>query len=219
MRKFYQDHLHRAIRRLSWTARGFVSDAPPARNGSGKQLSLGEINSVSKERLMYRGDPVSESVCRILIVDDHRDMTDSATILLKMMGHHVLSCYDGFTAIRLAKEFQPDIVCDKAASQEAVRPTDEKDKKQKKQVEKAAQRTANKSTHSTMRGRWDQFQAMVNECDTKSSSAREECLGKARDTFRAANFKCDALVPSGVQTVCNSQSAGTAPRQRLRARR
>jgi len=75
MRKFYQDHLHRAIRRLSWTARGFVSDAPPARNGSGKQLSLGEINSVSKERLMYRGDPVSESVCRILIVDDHRDMT------------------------------------------------------------------------------------------------------------------------------------------------
>ena len=109
------------------------------------------------------------------------------------MGHHVLSCYDGFTAIRLAKEFQPDIVCDKAASQEAVRPTDEKDKKQKKQVEKAAQRTANKSTHSTMRGRWDQFQAMVNECDTKSSSGREECLGKARDTFRAANFKCDAL--------------------------
>ena len=67
--------LHHAIRPLSWTARGFVSDAPPARNGSGKQLSLGEINSVSKERLMYRGDPVSESVCRILIVDDHRDMT------------------------------------------------------------------------------------------------------------------------------------------------
>jgi CheY-like chemotaxis protein len=50
------------------------------------------------------------SVCRILVVDDHRDSTDSMAMLLQMMGHEVQSAYDGFTAIRLAKEFQPDIV-------------------------------------------------------------------------------------------------------------
>jgi CheY-like chemotaxis protein len=50
------------------------------------------------------------SVCRILVVDDHRDSTDSMAMLLQMMGHEVHSTYDGSTAIRLAKEFQPDIV-------------------------------------------------------------------------------------------------------------
>jgi CheY-like chemotaxis protein len=31
-------------------------------------------------------------------------------VLLRMMGHEVQSAYDGFTAIRLAQEFQPDIL-------------------------------------------------------------------------------------------------------------
>ena len=44
-----------------------------------------------------------------------------------------------------------------------------------------------------MRSRWNEFQAMVDRCDTVTSSDAEGCLAKARDTYRAANFKCDAL--------------------------
>jgi len=53
---------------------------------------------------------MTKLVCRILVVDDDADTTDSTAVLLLAMGHEVKSCYDGFTAIRLAKEFQPDIV-------------------------------------------------------------------------------------------------------------
>ena len=84
---------------------------------------------------------------------------------------------------------------DKGPSKEAVIPAEEKDTKQKKPVEKAAHGSAKKGTESAMRRRWDQFQAAVNGCDTKTGSAREECLAKATDTFRAANFKCEALGP------------------------
>jgi len=90
---------------------------------------------------------------------------------------------------------------DKGTSKEAAIPTEEKDKKQKKQVENRADGSAKKGTRSAMRGRWDQFQSMVNKCDANASSAREECLAKARDTFRAANFKCEAL-GSQRRTAC-----------------
>ncbi len=82
---------------------------------------------------------------------------------------------------------------DRGISKEAATPTEEKHEKQKKQVDNATHGSAKKSTNAAMRRRWDQFQTMVNRCDTKTSAAREECLVEARDAFQAANFKCDAL--------------------------
>jgi len=84
----------------------------------------------------------------------------------------------------------------KGASEETAIPTEAKDKQHKKPVEKSAHASGEKrSLAAVMRGRWDKFQTMVDECDTKTSSAREECWATARDTYRTANFKCDALGP------------------------
>jgi signal transduction histidine kinase len=47
---------------------------------------------------------------RILIVDDNRDSAESLAILLQMLGHEVKLAYDGETALRVAKQFGPDIV-------------------------------------------------------------------------------------------------------------
>jgi CheY-like chemotaxis protein len=33
--------------------------------------------------------------CRILVVDDNRDHTDSTALMLHLMGHHVERAYDG----------------------------------------------------------------------------------------------------------------------------
>jgi len=50
-----------------------------------------------------------------------------------------------------------------------------------------------KGTHSATARRWSEFQAMVARCDTETGSGREQCLNEARDVWRTANFKCDAL--------------------------
>ncbi len=47
---------------------------------------------------------------RILIVDDNRDSAESLAILLQMLGHEVRLAYDGESALRVAKQFCPDIV-------------------------------------------------------------------------------------------------------------
>jgi CheY-like chemotaxis protein len=50
------------------------------------------------------------SVCRILVVDDHADGTDTMAALLQLLGHAVRTAYDGLTAIDIAKDFKPDVV-------------------------------------------------------------------------------------------------------------
>jgi signal transduction histidine kinase len=47
---------------------------------------------------------------RILIVDDNRDSAESLAILLQMLGHEVKLAYDGEAALRVARQFCPDIV-------------------------------------------------------------------------------------------------------------
>jgi CheY-like chemotaxis protein len=47
---------------------------------------------------------------RILVVDDNRDTVDSEALLLQMLGQTVQRAYDGASALRLAAEFQPQIV-------------------------------------------------------------------------------------------------------------
>lgn len=47
---------------------------------------------------------------RILVVDDNRDSADSATDILRLLGHRVECCYDGKSALEMAGHFHPDVV-------------------------------------------------------------------------------------------------------------
>ncbi len=48
--------------------------------------------------------------CKVLIVDDDEDTVTSLSIMLRILGHEVLSAYDGVQALETAKSFQPDVV-------------------------------------------------------------------------------------------------------------
>ncbi|WP_020468547.1 response regulator [Zavarzinella formosa] len=47
--------------------------------------------------------------CRILCVDDNQDIADTSVSLFKAYGFDARPCYDGHSAVRLAKDFQPDL--------------------------------------------------------------------------------------------------------------
>jgi signal transduction histidine kinase/CheY-like chemotaxis protein len=47
---------------------------------------------------------------RILIVDDNRLSSDSAAIALRLMGHEVITAYDGIEAMEVARTFRPNVV-------------------------------------------------------------------------------------------------------------
>ncbi len=46
---------------------------------------------------------------RVLYVDDNRDLADSATELLRLVGFAACACYDGPSALVTAAEFRPDV--------------------------------------------------------------------------------------------------------------
>jgi CheY-like chemotaxis protein len=48
--------------------------------------------------------------CRILIVDDNRDATNSLAMLLQLIGHDIHTAHDGLEAVQAAATFQPDVV-------------------------------------------------------------------------------------------------------------
>jgi CheY-like chemotaxis protein len=58
------------------------------------------------------GDPHTRpgAARRVLVVDDNADAAESLCILLQMAGHTVCTAGDGLAAVRLAQEFQPDVV-------------------------------------------------------------------------------------------------------------
>ena len=47
---------------------------------------------------------------RILVVDDNQDSADSLGMLLRVMGNDIRTCHDGPTALKIAREFLPEIV-------------------------------------------------------------------------------------------------------------
>jgi CheY-like chemotaxis protein len=50
---------------------------------------------------------------RVLIVEDNRDLADSLGLLLKFKGYNARVTYDGLNGVKVAKEWNPDIVlCD-----------------------------------------------------------------------------------------------------------
>jgi PAS domain S-box-containing protein len=48
--------------------------------------------------------------CRVLIVDDNKDVVTSTSRWLNLLGHNVRVALDGADAITMAAEFQPDVV-------------------------------------------------------------------------------------------------------------
>jgi hypothetical protein len=64
--------------------------------------------------------------------------------------------------------------------------------KEKKQRANTAGASA-KAKRSVVSRRWHEFQTMVDRCVTALEAEREQCLADAKDTYRSANFECDAL--------------------------
>lgn len=54
--------------------------------------------------------PSPVNVRRILIADDNRDAADTLQLLLSIDGHDVQVAIDGLEALRIAEEFDPDLV-------------------------------------------------------------------------------------------------------------
>ena len=48
--------------------------------------------------------------CRILVVDDNRDTTDSLAIILRLAGHDTHTAYDGLEGLQAAATLRPDVV-------------------------------------------------------------------------------------------------------------
>ena len=58
-----------------------------------------------------RDEPAApKSLLRILIVDDNQDGADSLGMMLKIMGNHTATAYDGQTGVEVAERFRPDVV-------------------------------------------------------------------------------------------------------------
>jgi PAS domain S-box-containing protein len=69
---------------------------------AGGDLGQGDAQSSGAESLP-RGQ-------RIMVVDDNRDSADSTASVLRVLGHDVLSAYDGPSALELARRMRPDVV-------------------------------------------------------------------------------------------------------------
>lgn len=46
---------------------------------------------------------------RFLVVDDHPDAADALAAVLELLGCPVRTCYDGFSALAVAEEFDPQV--------------------------------------------------------------------------------------------------------------
>ena len=51
----------------------------------------------------------NESRPRVLCVDDNRDAAEAEAELLRIVGFNPRACYDGRTALRVAREWAPDV--------------------------------------------------------------------------------------------------------------
>jgi CheY-like chemotaxis protein len=47
---------------------------------------------------------------RVLVVDDGRDAANMMFVLVRELGHHAAVAYDGESALKLAREYEPDVV-------------------------------------------------------------------------------------------------------------
>lgn len=55
-------------------------------------------------------DGVSENGLRVLVVDDNRQSAMTLKWAIEGWGDEVLACYDGPSALQIAREFKPEVV-------------------------------------------------------------------------------------------------------------
>jgi signal transduction histidine kinase/CheY-like chemotaxis protein len=53
---------------------------------------------------------LSSSKCRVLVVDDNEDSANSLAMMLRIMGYHTRTAYDGLEAVEVAAAFRPAVV-------------------------------------------------------------------------------------------------------------
>jgi|CXWL01.1.fsa_nt_gi two-component system CheB/CheR fusion protein len=90
-----------------------TSDGP----GHGSELTLRLPTATlpvpsppTAEDVATAGRPVARRARRILAVDDNRDSADSLALLLRLMGHSVVTVYDGAAALTVAARETPEVV-------------------------------------------------------------------------------------------------------------
>lgn len=71
------------------------------------------VDQTYVRRTSDEDEGIPNSQLRILVVDDNRDAAESLAMILKIMGNNVCVGYDGEEAVRMAREFRPQVVlCD-----------------------------------------------------------------------------------------------------------
>lgn len=104
------------VRRLVELHGGRV-EARSAGRGQGSEFTVdlpmaipAEPAPRGKEASLPTPTPPATVTRRILVVDDNRDAATTLTKLLRRRGHEVEAVFDGEEAVRMAGEFQPEVV-------------------------------------------------------------------------------------------------------------
>ncbi|HET6655696.1 MAG TPA: ATP-binding protein [Gammaproteobacteria bacterium] len=62
------------------------------------------------EAVSATGEASESDRCRVLIVDDNKDVADSLGMMLELMDCEIRTVYDGFSALDAAAEFEPHVI-------------------------------------------------------------------------------------------------------------
>ena len=93
------------------TARRQARRAQP-RAGPGQHVRVpaaGRAGSAGR-KTTAQDRPGQSDARRVMVVDDNRDAADSATAILRLLGHQVECAYSGPAAVELARHFRPAVV-------------------------------------------------------------------------------------------------------------
>jgi CheY-like chemotaxis protein len=69
-----------------------------------------QVSQISADTRQPISSEVTTEPCKILVVDDNRDLAESLGVFLQGVGHEALLAHDGESAISIAARDQPDIV-------------------------------------------------------------------------------------------------------------
>jgi CheY-like chemotaxis protein len=82
--------------------------------GRGSEFSVWLPFSAAAESVRVLGQtadhPAAAGGCRVLMVDDNRDVATAMSRLMRILGHDVRVAYNGAQALELADSFRPDVV-------------------------------------------------------------------------------------------------------------
>jgi PAS domain S-box-containing protein len=94
---------------------GGTIEATSAGPGKGStfavRLPLADVPATEPTNAESSTETRSEKKKRqVLVVDDNRDSADSLTLLLRMMGHEIMTAYDGAGALQILEGYHPGII-------------------------------------------------------------------------------------------------------------